>query len=204
MKTFLTLFAALCISVYGYTCSCAHPPNTFITTLRGFTAQLKVVEIDTLLRVGEQDNYWPRVIYRLEVEKRFRGSKEVDYVWMENIVSTDCQRGIFPDSLGQQYVITGQLFEGRDYKPWLQGDEPRVFLQASTCGEAVLDVEDDMVIGVITKNNDLKIRARYEKMLKEDPEKAKAYYEGVYRTKHHEERVQKMLIADFYKLMEKS
>ena len=121
---------------------------------------------------------------------------------MDNSSGIDCQRGLFPDRIGQKYIITGRLFEDKRYQQWLKGEMQRTFLYVSTCGKTILDVEGNNVFGVITKNNDQKIKEKYDRLIKESEAKGKAYYEEVYLTKHHKDLVQMMPINEFYKLME--
>ena len=198
---YLFLSILLTVGYVAEACQCAFPPKTFITSIQEFTAELEVVESDTLHHI-ERPVWNPLIIHKLKVTKLFNNSEKVDYVWMENITSTDCQRGLFPDSIGQKYIITGRLYHTKEYKPWLHGKESRTFLHVSTCGKTVLDIVGDQVIGEITKNNDEKIRKNYGRLLKKDEDKAKAYYNDIYRTKHHPELVQFMPVRQFYALME--
>ena len=69
-------------------------------------------------------------------------------------------------------------------------------------GVSELRFGGEYVYGVITVNNDKKIKAEYDRLMAEDEELAKAYYEEIYGDRRHSDRVQKMLKVDFYALME--
>ncbi len=200
MKPFLIFCLVFSLHNNVFSCSCAAPPKTFVSTISEFTAELEVVAIDTI-RTVHSTKFWHVVLTKLKVVRSFNDSVTVDYVWMNNASGTDCQRGLFPDSIGQKYIITGRLFEDKRFNQWTE--EGRTFLYVSSCGKAVLDVEDNKVYGVITKNNDKEIRQKYERLMKDDEAKAKAYYEEVYRTKHHQDLVQTMALSEFYTLMKR-
>jgi hypothetical protein len=136
------------------------------------------------------------------VVKLFNGRKDVKFVWMNNSSGPDCERGIFPDFIGQKYIITGRFYETKRYDHWIDDSSGRNFLYVTTCGKTVLDIEGNYVFGVITKNMDKKIKEHYDLLMQEDESKAKAYYEEIYNTKHHKDLVQKMPINEFYKLLE--
>lgn len=197
----LLLFSLMVLQHKASACDCANSPNTFITSIDKFTAELEVVEIDTLSTEGIYE-YWPLVLTRLKVIRLFKGSVDVDYVWMNNTSGPDCERGLFPEHIGQKYIITGRMIEDKRYDKWINDAAERNFLYVTTCGKTVLDVEENNVYGVITKNKDVKIKEKYDQLMQEDESKAKAYYDEVYLTKHHKDLVQKMPIDQFYKLME--
>ncbi len=171
-----------------------------MASIMEYTAEFEVVQMDTLAAEGPYE-YWPLVLIRLKVIKSFNDNINVKDVWMNNTSGTDCERGLFPDHIGQKYIITGTFVEGTRYERWIGPSADRNFLYASTCGKMVLDVEGDDVIGVITKHNNHRIKATYDRLMEEDESKAAAYYDDIYNTKHHPERVQTMPLSEFYKLM---
>lgn len=201
MKYLLSFFIIIASQLDVIACDCAFSPKTFMTSIMEYTAEFEVVKMDTLATEGLY-KYWPLVLTKLKVIKSFNDSIDVDYVWMNNTSGTDCERGLFPDHIGQKYIITGRFIEGKRYDRWIDDSAERNFLYASTCGKMVLDVEGNNVIGVITKHNNKKIKEKYDLLMKEDESKATAYYEDIYNTRHHPDRVQTMPLNEFYKLME--
>ena len=165
-----------------------------------FTAEVVVVESDTLHELNK-NTFFPNVIYKLKVERVFGNSLMVDFIWMENVIGTGCQRGIRQDSIGQKYMVTGKLFDSEDYKPWLKGEDQRTFLHATTCGKTVLEVDGNNVFGEISINNSAEIKNKYNELMKGDELKVKAYYDAVYKTRRHPDRIQKMSLSEFYKLL---
>lgn len=199
----ISIFFILCFTqAQIFACDCDRPPNTFIASISTFTAALEVVQIDTLSQEGVY-KYWPLVLTKLKITKSFRSHDDVQFVWMNNARGGTCERGLFPNDIGEKYIITGEIRIDKRYDPWIDDGADRLFLHVTTCGKAVLDIQDNQVYGVITKNKDKKIKERYDQLMLEDPSKAKAYYAEVYQTKHHKDRVQKMPIHKFYKLMDK-
>lgn len=198
---FLFYLSVFCFSTtWSLACSCDNPGKTFLTSLSDFTAELEVVDTDTMQSVSNH-LYRPIVVYKLKVNKRFKGSKQVEYVWMENIISTDCQRGLFPDSLGQRYIVTGILFETRDYKPWLQAEEQRSFLHVSSCGKTILKIDQDTVIGFVNENKEEELRVACAKQSGNDIEKARACFKEIYEKNDRQDFFQHMPITTFYELM---
>lgn len=200
LKFLLLFFLVITLQFNASACDCDNPPNTFITSLGEFTAQLEVVEVDTLSKEGIYE-YWPLVLTKLKVIRLFNDSKVVEYIWMNNSSGSGCERGLFPDYIGQKYIITGRIIEDKRYDKWIADSSKRNFLSISTCGKMVLDIDGNNVFGVITKNNNKKIKEKYDQLMQQDESKAKAYYKEVYQSKHHKDLVQKMSINQFYRLM---
>ena len=199
----LVLFICLIPSMIQLqACRCAELKKTFITSISDFTAQVEVVRIDTILM--KENPYWSPILTKLKVVKTFSSNKEIEFVWMRNSSGTDCERGMFPDSIGQKYIITGRLYDIEYYKDRVSDAENIPFLHASTCRKSILHIEGEYVFGEITKNKRSEIQLKYQRLLLEEESKAKAYLEQVYTTKNHPDRVQEISLKEFYQLMKSS
>ena len=201
MKNLLLCFIFLSLLHNVNACDCAFPPQTFMESLWSYTAEFEVVQIDTLNAEGKYE-FWPIVLIKLKVVKSFTDTINVNYVWMNSSVGPDCEQGLYPDHIGQRYIITGRFIEDKRYDKWISDGPQRNFLYASTCGKMVLDIEGSNVFGVITKSNNKEIKKKYDQLMRIDEAKAKAYYDEIYNTKHHPDLVQKMPLAELYKLLE--
>lgn len=182
-------------------CSCANSPKTFLTSRSEFTTLFEVEQIDTIVDTGYY-KLWPLVLTKLKVIKSFDVNNKVTELWMDNSSGTDCQQGLFPDSLGQRFVITGRLYQDERYNRWIEDKKQRNFLIVSSCGQTVLAVKGDYVFGFISKNKEQEMLNVYYRMLKKDVVKARAFKDEHYRLKRREDLYQKMPLKEFYELME--
>ena len=139
MKYLLSFFIFISVHLGGYACDCAFPPKTFMTSISQYTAELEVVQIDTLSSAGPY-KHRPLLLTKLKVIKTFHASTNVDYVWVSNPGDQGCQRGLVPDFLGQKYVITGVIVEDKRYDKWINNSASMNFLHVSICGKRVLDL----------------------------------------------------------------
>lgn len=201
MKIPLLVFIFLTLLPEVNACDCASPAQTFMESLWDYTAEFEVVQMDTLSAEGKYE-FWPIVLIKLKVVKSFTDTVNVNYVWMNSSVGPDCERGLFPNHIGQRYIITGHFIEDKRYDKWIGDGPERNFLYVSTCGKMVLDIEGSNVFGVITKSNNKQIKKKYDQLMKTDEAKAVAYYDEIYNTKHHPDLVQKMPLTELYKLLE--
>jgi hypothetical protein len=200
MNYFRLSFILLLLQLEVYACDCDSPPETFMTSISEYTAVFEVVQMDTLASKGAY-RYQPFILTKLKVIKSFNSNIDVDYVWMNNTTSPDCELGLHPDYIGQKYIITGSFTEGKRYNKWVDDWADRHFFYASTCGKMALDVEGNNVYGVITKSNQKKIQEKYDRLQRIDESKASAYYKEIYETKHHPDLVQTIPLHEFYELM---
>ncbi len=200
MKNILAFLILVLVQPELSACDCISPPMTFITSISEYTAVFEVVQIDTL---SIEDRNWPLVLTKLKVVKSFNANVDVTHVWMNNASSPDCERGLSPDHIGQEYVITGEFVEGKRFDKWIDDSADRTFMYVSSCGEMLLDIEGSTVVGVISKSNQKKISEKYNRLKLEDESKAVAYYEEIYNSKHHPELVQTMPLNEFYSLMKR-
>ncbi len=196
----IVLLVGLVISLHQIkACSCSTTNSTFLTSIAEFTAEVKVVQIDTLS--NSNDPYWSPILTRLKVVRIFNSSAKVEYVWMRNASGTDCERGLFPDSIGQKYIITGQLFDIDYYQKRVENATNIPLLQATTCGVTILHIKDGYVYGEITVNKRAQIQSKYNELLLENESQAKAYIKNVYSSAYHPDRVQSIKLEDFYQLL---
>lgn len=176
-------------------CDCANAKPTFKESIDSFTADLEVVHIDTISKFGPNQHL---LIYtKLRVRKLWNGAEGVQEVWMYNASGTDCQRGLYPDSIGQRFIMTGHLYEHDVLASHIPNVQNPPFLYLSLCAKPVLDVIDGQVYGVITASKQKAIYERYQVLQSESQALADAYYDEIYSDPKHPDRVQGMPMQQF-------
>ena len=200
----LKLLSCLCLMLISYAtvaCDCDSPADiTFLGSIRSEIFELEVYAIDTIQEL-ESYPFKPLRLIQLKVIRSFKSQQHQDYYWITDLIHTDCQMGLHPQKIGERYIITGDLYEQPFYNPWIAADKRRPFLYISSCGKPVLKVKQERVIGVLLKNNDLKISETYQVLKAKDPEAAKSYINKVYST-DHPDRVQIVSRQEFIRMLE--
>ena len=171
--------------------------------MQTFTAELEVVKIDTVKRAKDWSEY-PIVLTKLKINKQWGDQVNFTHIWMDNSPGLDCQQGLFPDSIGQRYIITGVIYEDKRYQQYLTKNEPNNFLYTTTCGKPVIFIQNNIAIGFIDSNRDNILSQTYHDLKINNPAEAQKFYTEVYETKFHHFRFQHMKVDDVYDLIEEA
>lgn len=200
MRSIFLLFYFTILFSDAYACRCAEKPKTFIDSISEFTAELEVVQIDTL-NTGNAHRYLPFIVCKLKVIKSFNSTEKLEFVWMHNSSGTDCTRGLNASFLGQRFVVTGNVLHGMYFQKWTGDSNSRAVLDASTCKKSILTIEKGLIYGEISENKSDETLKTYNKLKLENDSLADKYWKDLYSIKFHPERCQKMPVHEFYKIM---
>ena len=134
-----------------YACSCIGP-DKFVQSVQGLILQVEVVNVIQLKMDSNLNNYGYSVTV-LKIDRILKGSYAADTVYVLNDRGFECFHSIPVKTKGVKYIITGNIIDQfTSQQRMIPVSFRDKILILDLCLENILFVEEDKVVGNVTKN----------------------------------------------------